>query len=141
MGKIVSIGEVKEIKPLPVCPLSAYTGMVDSACRHMGLSITPAYSDAAISIAVALNKHHKKFKNPPREYVIVDTVTLLATIPLYNSKILRCTANTLTSTLDIVDERSIENDMSCYNLTVYYNHVYPDLFIHTENLHDGDVWE
>lgn len=140
MGKVINIGEVKEIKPIPVCPLEFYRGMPDSSCRHTGLSLTPAYSQQAIAVANIVGKYHKKLKHPPKEYTIVDTMTLVATIPLYNSKILRCKLDTLCEAMRQSEEKAIDLGISCYTMTIYYNHLYPDLFVHTEDLHADDEW-
>jgi len=140
MGKVVTLGKVKEIKPIPRCPLSMFLGSPYSSCQHMGLSFSPAHSEPALVIGTALSKQYKTLKHPPKEYIIVDTVTLLACIPLYTSKLVRCTASTLHTAMCMVEERMIDTDISCYNLTVYYNHMSPDIFLHPEDLHPDNEW-
>lgn len=140
MGKVITLGEVKEIKPIPTCPLTFYMGMPDSSCRHTGMSLSPAFSQQALAVANVVGKVHKTLRHPAKEYIIVDTMTLVATIPLYNNLILRCKLGTLEETLRIAEQKAIDNDVSCYTMTIYYNHIYPDLFIHTEDLHADDTW-
>lgn len=133
MGKVINLGEVKEIKELPMCPLYTYSG---EACKHTGISFSPASSERALNIAKIISDNHKNIRLPAKDYLIVDTMTLLAQIPLQtNTKVLRGTLKTLPTMLIQASEKAAEAEISCYNMAVYYHTLYPDIFILTENEH------
>ena len=137
MAKITYLKDIPKFKPTPKCP---YLSIHMQPCEHQGISMKPAYSPKALAIATTAANYHKSMRVPPREYVIIETLSLLSHIPIDNNNpIIRCYINNLTDSLQKVDNKAIDLGISCYNMTLYYSELYPDIFIHTEDIH-ADEW-
>ena len=137
MGKIIYLKAHKVSANLPQCPLLAYWGA--EKCAHHGISFTPSSSPQAFKIAQKLHQHTTLLQVLPREFIVVDYHKLLATIPLEGSDtILAGTVDDIPQIMLQIDNIAIEQNISCYNLVVYYSQLRTEIFVHYEDLHNDN---
>ena len=132
------MGKVLTFKKIPQCP-AIKTGGIQMSCLHQGLVIDDASNDKAFKIATILHKNHHKLRMSPVEYSIIDTNTILAALPLTaNPDVLMCEISNLHIALTKSSQRMVEQEIPCFLLTVFYNNLYDNLFVLTEDLHKDE---
>ena len=132
------MGKVLQFKQIPQCP-TIKTGGIKMACIHTGMTIDHASNHKAFKIGTIIHKAHPGLRMGAIEYNIIDTNTVLAALPLTaNPDVLLCTMTNLQIALLQASQRMIDKNISCYLLTVFYNNLYDNLFVLTEDLHKDE---
>lgn len=140
MAKVIYLRpEFINHKPIPVCPLTEYYDL--EQCHDQGISFKPSTSTEALALANSSHRALKLLRVAPKEIIIVDYTSLYAPIPIYtNPLIIKGTIDLLPTIMVQISDTVIDKQVSCYNLTIYYSTLWPEIFVHWEDLHNEETY-
>ena len=134
MAKVIKFGKVNAYKKIPDCPF--VWDDRSTVCKSFGIQLNHPASKVAAAIAKTIVDHGPKLRLRPREYVIIDSFSLVAQMPLYNERVIITEVDRLVDALNRVEKQAISRDISCFNLIIYYTNKYDSLLLQIEDLHD-----